>query len=114
MGNQRGLLLGEVLLIILLISILALIIVPRYIAVSKDAKYEADSTNISNINALVQLFYIREGTWPAGNLADIGTNVNYFPSGSLPTCPVTTGASYILQATTHTISGHSRNVPAHP
>ena len=112
--NQRGLMLGEILLIVLLVSILALIIVPRYAAVSKDAKYEADSTNITNINSLVQLFYIREGTWPAGDLTDIGTNINYFPAATLPTCPVTTAAKYILQSTTRTISGHSRNVPTHP
>lgn len=113
-SNQRGISIGEILILIMLVSILAIIIVPRYLAVNRDAKYEACSTNVSNIDSLVQLFYLKEGTWPQGNLSDIGTNTTYFPEGSLPVCPVTTGAKYILAAPWRRVQGHARNAPVHP
>ena len=112
--NQHGIALGEFLLLVALISILALIIIPRYMAVTRDAKYEACSTNVANVDALVQQYYIREGTWPKGDLSDIGTNVNYFPAGTLPTCPVTSAARYILTSPTHSVQGHARNAASHP
>jgi competence protein ComGC len=112
--SQNGIVLGEILLLVILISLLAIIIIPRYIAVSREAKYESDSTNIANVDSLVQLYYIREGTWPLGDLTDIGTNTNYFPSATLPTCPITVGARYILVSPTHMVGGHSRGAAAHP
>ena len=112
--NQSGIMLGEILLVVILISILAIIIVPRYMAISQDAKYEACSTNVANIDALVQLYYLREATWPQGDLSDIGTNINYFPEGTLPECPVTTTSSYILISPTHRVHGHARGAATHP
>lgn len=113
-SNQRGISIGEILILILLMSILAIIIVPRYITVSKDAKYETCATNVANIDAQVQLFYLKEGTWPLGDLSDIATNTTYFPDGSLPVCPVTVGAKYILSAPWRRVQGHARNAPTHP
>jgi general secretion pathway protein G len=106
--------LSEILLLVFLISILALIVIPRYFSTKDKAKYEACRTNVANIDTLVQQYYIREGTWPAGNLADIGTNTFYFPEGALPTCPVTTTAKYILVSPSHRVGGHTRGNPTHP
>ncbi|HOO56220.1 MAG TPA: hypothetical protein PLN69_05305 [bacterium] len=111
--SQQGISLGEVILVVLLISILSIIMVPRFLNVSDSAKYEACRTNVANINALVQLYYIKEGTWPVINLSDIGANVNYFPEG-LPSCPVTDGAQYYIFPTGHRVTGHQRNDPTHP
>ncbi len=111
--SQSGISFGEVILVVLLMSILAIIIVPRFLNVTTDAKYNACITNVSNINALVQLFYIKENTWPSSDLSDIGANISYFPSG-LPDCPVTEGAAYTLDETIHRVSGHLRGDPTHP
>ncbi len=78
---------GEILLVVLLSSIIAAMIVPRFFNVATDARYEACRTNVANINALVQLYYIREATWPNLEMTNIETNVNYFPEESLPDCP---------------------------
>jgi general secretion pathway protein G len=113
--NQRGVSIGEVLLIILLISILAIVMMPRFLNVSREAKWEACRTNVANINALVQLYYIKEGTWPVSALTDIGTNTNYFPEGALPDCPVTDSAPYAINPVSgHRVSGHLRGQSTHP
>lgn len=112
--SERGVSLGEVLLVILLMSILAIVIVPRFINMSDSAKWEACATNVANINALVQLFYIKEETWPTTYLSDIRTNTNYFPEATLPTCPVTPEANYYIVSPGHIVSGHQRNVHPHP
>lgn len=112
--NQRGVSLGEVLLVVLLVSILAIIMIPRFANVSQDAKWEACRTNVANINALVQLYYIKEGTWPITTLSDISTNINYFPEQTAPSCPVTTGAAYSLVTATHRVTGHNRGQATHP
>lgn len=114
LNNQHGVSLGEVLLVVLLVSILAIIIIPRFANVSQDAKWEACRTNVANINALVQLYYIKEGTWPVSVLSDISTNINYFPEQTLPDCPVTTGAAYTLVTASHRVTGHLRGLATHP
>jgi type II secretory pathway pseudopilin PulG len=113
-ANQKGIMLIEALLLTLLVSILAIIIIPRFLSISDNARYEACRTNVANIDTLVQQFYIREATWPAGDLSDIGTNINYFPSAELPECPVTGGASYTIISPTHRVTGHLRGDPTHP
>ena len=112
--NQRGIMISEVLLVIFLISIVALIAIPRYLTVRDNSQYEACRTHVANIDALVQQYYIREGTWPLGGLTDIGANINYFPEGAMPACPVTTTANYFITSPTHRVSGHLRNDPSHP
>ena len=112
--NQSGIMMGELILLVLLVSILAIIIIPRFAKVSDNAKIEACRTNVANIDALVQQYYIREGTWPVGNLSDIGTNINYFPEATLPTCKVTTGAAYGLSSPSHRVAGHARGQTTHP
>ena len=113
-SNQRGIALGEVLLLVFLISILAIIIVPRFLSVSQDAKYEACRTHVANIDSLVQLYYVREGTWPLSNLSDIGSNINYFPEATLPQCPVTDSAAYTIATPSYRVTGHLRTSPTHP
>ncbi len=112
--GQKGISIGEVLLIVFLVSILAIIIVPRFTNVVQNAKYDACRANVANINALVQLYYIKEGTWPVVTLTDIASNVNYFPEQTLPTCPVTNGATYYIYPTGHRVTGHVWGVSPHP
>jgi general secretion pathway protein G len=112
--DQKGVSISEVLLIVLLISIISIIAIPRFNNVVRDAKWEACRTNVANINALVQLYYIKEGTWPKIDLSDIKTNINYFPEQTLPDCPVTPGAAYYIVPTGHRVTGHLRGVTPHP
>jgi general secretion pathway protein G len=112
--GQKGVSISEVILIILLISILSIIVIPRFNGVVMNAKYQTCRTNVANINALVQLYYIKEGAWPANNLSDIKTNINYFPEQALPNCPVTAAAAYTLDGTTHRVTGHLTGNPTHP
>lgn len=112
--GQSGIALSEVLLIVFIISIISIIIVPRFVTVSEDAKIEACRTNVANIDSLIQLYYVREGTWPVDTLADIGTNINYFPEATLPKCPVTSGAGYSFDTPTYRVTGHLRSSGTHP
>ncbi|MBI4547515.1 MAG: hypothetical protein HY707_06035, partial [Ignavibacteriae bacterium] len=87
--KSKGVSIFEIVIIVLIISILAIIIVPNYLKIKETAQWEVCLTNQANINALAQLYYIKEGTWPNANLSDIKTNLNYFPEQTLPECPVT-------------------------
>ena len=100
-------------MIILLISIISVIVIPRFYNVVEDAKQEACQTNIANINALVQLYYIKEGKWPQADLDDLIGNTNYFPDTATPTCPVTPTALYEIYPTGHRVTGHVRGVKPH-
>lgn len=112
--NERGISVGEILLVIFLISILAIVIAPRFFKVTRTAKWEACATNVANINAIVQLYYIKEDTWPMLDLSDIETNRNYFPEATLPSCPVTSTAAYAIVQNGHYVTGHQRYVDTHP
>ncbi len=87
MLKQKGFTIIETLLIIILISILAAIIIPRFTIGSKQAKIQSCEMNRSIINTMIETYYFTEGTWPADDLSDIKGNVGYFPDG-IPTCPV--------------------------
>lgn len=114
-ANSRGVSIGEIILIVLLISILAIIIVPNYVNIRERAQWEVCLTNVSNMNALVQLYYIKEGTWPDINLSNIKTNISYFPEATLPDCPVTPSPTYYsINTTTHRVTGHLKNDSSHP
>jgi hypothetical protein len=45
------------------------------------------------------------GSWPATNLANIGSDRNYFPEG-LPVCPAT-GDPYTIDASNGRVTGHN-------
>ncbi|MEW6203088.1 MAG: type II secretion system protein, partial [bacterium] len=87
MKRQKGFTLLEVMLVVILISILAGIVIPRYVVSAQRAKVQACEMNRAIINKQVESYYFTEGTWPSLDLSDIKTNVNYFPDG-IPTCPV--------------------------
>jgi len=112
MRNSKGFTLIETLLIIVLISILAAIIIPRFKIGSTQAKIQSCEMNRSIINTMVETWYFTEGTWPYDSLADIKTNDNYFPDG-IPTCPLD-ATSYILSPSPkHRISGHREGAGTH-
>ncbi|HOX27739.1 MAG TPA: hypothetical protein PLQ76_01150 [bacterium] len=110
--KSKGFTIIETLLIIILISILAAIIVPRFTIGSRQAKIQSCEMNRSIINTMVETYFFTEGTWPVDSLDDIKTNNNYFPDG-IPTCPVDM-TSYVLSASPkHRVSGHREGADTH-
>jgi len=110
--KSKGFTLLEVLLVVVLISILAAIIIPRFTVSSKVAKVQSCEMNRSIINTQVEMYYFTEGTWPIDDLSDIKTNEGYFPDG-IPTCPVDS-TSYVLAASPiHRVSGHREGDDTH-
>jgi general secretion pathway protein G len=110
--NKQGFTLIEVMLVVILISILAAIVIPRFVVSTKQAKVQACEMQRAIINKQVEQFYFVEATWPVDNLADIKINAHYFPDG-IPTCPVDL-TSYILNPSPfHRVSGHREGDGTH-
>jgi len=112
MKKESGFTLLEVMLVVILISILAAIVIPRFTSGTKRAKVQSCEMNRAIINTQVEVYYFTEGTWPVDSLSDIKTNYNYFPDG-IPTCPVDE-TSYVLRPSPyHRISGHREGAGTH-
>ena len=105
MKKNSGFTLLEVVIIVVMISILAAIVIPRITMSSKRAKVQACEMNRSIINTQVEVYYFTEGTWPMDDLYDVKSNASYFPDG-IPTCPLN-GESYVMKPSPfHRVSGH--------
>lgn len=112
MKKNYGYTILEVMLVVILISILAGIVIPRFSVSTKRAKVQSCEMNRSIINKQVEAYYFVEATWPLDDLTDIKTNENYFPDG-IPTCPVDQ-TSYVLRPSPyHRISGHREGDGSH-
>jgi general secretion pathway protein G len=112
MKKSSGFTILEVMLVVILISILAAIVIPRFAVSTKRAKVQSCEMNRAIINKQVEAYYFVEATWPLGDMDDIKTNENYFPDG-IPTCPVDQ-TSYVLRPSpNHRISGHREGDDTH-
>ena len=105
--RRDGFTLLELLIVVVILGILAAIIIPRFTVSAAEAKKNACAQNVANINTQVERWYFEKGSWPAGDLADIAADTDYFPEG-LPTCPVD-GSAYKIDTTggTYRVTGHS-------
>jgi len=115
MKTQKGFTIIEVMLIVILISILAAIVIPRFAISSKKAKVQSCEMNRNIVNTMVETYFLTEASWPGSELDDIKTNNNYFPDG-IPTCPVDQ-TSYVLDpdgaTSKHRVSGHREGAGTH-
>ena len=110
--KSAGFTILEVMLIVILISILAAIVIPRFLVGTKRARVQSCEMNRAIINKQVETYFFIEATWPMDEMDDIKTNENYFPDG-IPTCPVDE-TSYMLKATpNHRVSGHREGDGTH-
>ena len=110
--KQAGFTLIEAMLVVILISILAAIVIPRFSTGSKRAKIQSCEMNRSIINTSVEVYYFTEGTWPIDSLADIKTNNQYFPDG-IPTCPVDETSYELAASPVHRVTTHREGDGTH-
>ncbi len=111
-GRNKGFTMLEVMMVVLLISILAAIVIPRFFISTMRAKVQSCEMNRAILNKQVEGYYYLEATWPLDDLSDIKTNAAYFPDG-IPTCPVDQ-TSYVLRPSPyHRISGHREGDGTH-
>jgi general secretion pathway protein G len=81
----------ELMAAVAIVGVVATIIVVRATAGSTTSKSAACNAIKGDIEIQSELWMHNTGSWPATNLSNIGTDINYFPTG-VPACPVTGGA----------------------
>jgi type II secretory pathway pseudopilin PulG len=89
--------------VILIISFLALLIVPRVVVSTLEAKERTCFHNRAQINSAAERYFAVNDAFPT-DISQLNTD-EYFPSG-IPVCPVS-GAAYALDPTTHRVDGHT-------
>lgn len=101
---RSGLSLLELVATLGILGILATLLVPRVAGLVGSG----NSSSCQTLKAQIELQSLRwkrsRGAWPAANLADIGADPQYFPTG-LPVCPVT-GDAYTIDAQGR-VQGHT-------
>lgn len=105
--KKRGFTLIELLLVVLILSVLASLVIPRIAESSQDAKIAKCDTNVAALNRTIELYALRNGSYPANQAAfesDILNNTDYFPHGS-PECPFET--DYTYNAVTKSVTLHN-------
>lgn len=112
MKKQTGFTLIEVMLVVILISILAAIVIPRFSLSTKRAQVQSCEMNRAIINKGVEMYFFTEGTWPVNNMSDIRANVNYFPDG-IPTCPVDYSNYTLAASPWKRVTGHREGAGTH-
>ena len=110
--KNKGFTILEVMLVVILISILAAIVIPRFAVSTKRAKVQACEMNRAIINKQVESYYFVEATWPLDSMADIKLNNNYFPDG-IPTCPVDQTSYQLTPSPVHRVTGHREGAGTH-
>ena len=113
MKARKGFTLVELLVVVLVLSILAGVMVPRVVDFQKNAKKQNCRSNVVNLKKALERYAIdNEGDYPADDTAfqsDVAGDALYFPHGE-PECPYGVVANpyvYVGNATGGTITNHT-------
>ena len=105
MNHRNAFSLVELIAVVVIVGVLATVIVQRLVLHHEGAETAACYVNKGDIEIQVELWRHNTGSWPASNLATIGTDLNYFTEG-VPTCPVDSSA-YTIDTATGLVIGHN-------
>ena len=94
----------ELMAVLSIVALLAALVLPRLGDSSESAKRTSCHVHRAEVELQARLWLKSNGSWPAGNLSDIGADLGYFPEG-VPTCPLT-GATYTIDTSTGEVIGH--------
>lgn len=103
--NRNALSLMELVAVAALLGVLAMVTIRKVQEHHDTARIAACYTNRGHIEIQAELWMHNTGTWPLGNLSNIGADLNYFPEG-LPICPVD-GSPYQIDPITGLALGHN-------
>ena len=99
---KYGFTLVEVLIVVTILSILAVLVVPRFNNAVSETQDAACEANVHQINNQIMYYHTREGAWP-DDLTDVTENKSYFPH-NVPQCPY--GVEYIYNTDAHLVEDH--------
>ena len=102
--HRKAFSLLELLAVVVILGVIASLAIPRFSNCCSDSRRKTCYMNKGDLEVQVQIWRRNQGSFPAANLSDIGSDPSYFPAG-LPTCPVD-GSSYQIDSVTHTVVGH--------
>ena len=105
MRARKGFTLVELLVVVLILSALAFIAVPRISQSATNAKINACNTNVDLLNSQIELYHAQTGDWPE-ELADVTGSNDYFPDGA-PVCPF--GTAYVYSDSTNRVAAHDHS-----
>ena len=101
---RHGVSLLQLLAVVAILGVLSAVVLHRVFLPRDTVRQNACYVLKGQIELQTQLWFRQQGSWPATDLSDIGTDPDYFPEG-LPICPVD-GSAYSLDSNTHRVMGH--------
>jgi prepilin-type N-terminal cleavage/methylation domain-containing protein len=111
-SDKNGFTLVELLFVVLIISVLASIVIPRISTATGEAKDAKDKANWANLIRALEMYAVKnDGVYPTnqGTFDSlILNNLSYFPHGK-PVCPhnALTIYAYVATAGQQTVTKHS-------
>ena len=100
----------EVLVVVIILGVLATIVIPRIASSTGDAKNAKCSANWGMLIRALELYGANNsGAYPASQSDfedDILNEDIYFPHGA-PTCPYSTGYTFVFASGQETVTAHS-------
>ena len=105
MNHQKGFTRLELLVVLLILSVLTAIAVPRISRCADLQKRNSCKMNVALINSQIELYHNRTGEWPL-NLNTLDRDEWCFQCG-VPTCPF--GTPYQYNQQTHHVVAHDHD-----